>query len=131
MLTSATQRIVISVGYGKSGTTDAVTAASIRCGTAGTIADASLTPVIALTAGSRSVGASFEFFRSGPTGLKPLGGASNGGGYSGVVTSNVGGTQISALPAFSTAPALFCLGVQMAGSTDTPQLHSLSVVLHP
>jgi len=119
------------ISYGKSGTTDAMTAATTRMGENGTIADTSVGSMQALTAGQRSSGIEVWKRMASATSVQALG--VGNGGLASWANSISGGALLAAttISDVTAAATYFSVTIQMAGTTNSPQTGYCEIVAMP
>lgn len=126
LITSA-RYFCIRALWSKSGTTDNVTPVRIRLGTAGTVADASIASSNSFLAANRSYVTESWFTATDATTLRLM-----TGNFASSFHTTVGTTAIpinAAIPDMSANNLILTLSATMAGTTDTPSVNNLIIVV--
>lgn len=124
------QTFKITVGFGKTGTTDAVTAFGIRIGTNGILTDTSL--IVAnspLSSSQKSTGFEYVFESTSGTVLRKMGTQSGSSSFSGAASTTVASATTTGVPSMITNPLYISLTATMAGTTDSPVVAYFKVEL--
>lgn len=126
-LLRACRKFRVLVALGKNGTTDAATSETLRVGTAGTTGDTSTFAYTAMSAANRSLPIAIEFVVSSSTQLR-LHGPQNNLGWNGTGSGVVNPT-LTTISNLDSNALYFSLCIDIAGTTNAPQVHSLEIEL--
>jgi hypothetical protein len=129
-LLQSCRTLVIRTEFAKTGTTNAMTSAQIRIGTAGTTSDTSVAGTGGLTAGNRTMATETWYAIQSTTDLRALAALASTSGWS-VIASSTAWPKDITVADISANALIVSATTTMAGTTDTGQVAALIVHLIP
>lgn len=124
------RKFIVRLVTGKNGTVDTSTGNSLRCGTTGTISDASMRTITTWVAANRAMPTWVETIVTSATQFTVHGGSASSAGWPGTATGTPAQSTFTC-PDVDANNIYFSPAVQMAGTTDAPQAFSLEIELIP